>query len=975
VDSQRLARLFDIAIEIPHDDLKAWLDGLRGGDVALRGELEQLLRADARASAFLEAPPPLVAEGLGAAAAPRQFGPYRVLRSIGAGGMGEVWLAERSDGEFEQRVAVKQLAWPTPGLLQRFRQERQILARLEHPCIARLIDGGVDAAGVPYLVMEYVEGVPITDFARAQALDVRACLRLFLRVCDAVQYAHQNLVVHRDLKPSNIFVTADGTPKLLDFGIAKVLAATDALAATQTLARLLTPDYAAPEQFAGGPITTATDVYALGIVLYELLAGARPHRPGSTAGARSRDPTHALDPRPPSATLDRTTGDAAVRRRALRGDLDRIVLTALAAEPQRRYVSAEALAADIRRYLDGRPISVRRDNTMYRLRKFVRRNPWPLAAAAVVLVVCVAATAVSLRQARLAHEQAVRAEQQAARAEEVRRFLVGVFEQAAPDENRGKPITAQQLLAVGANQLAANPRGDVALHAELTGLIGDLYWDLGDYASAEPLLRKAVALNANAAVPARVKARNLQRLAQTEQQKNAFEAAIAHAGQALAFAHEAGHDGIDEVSAVRRVIAEARIGMGNAKDAEPLLQEALAADRTQYGERSQAVADDQLLLGGAFKELSRYDEAVRASRAAIETDTALHGRLHSSVVDGLEALASAQGHRGEYAESEHTLREAVSIAGQIFGAQHRETIVARSNLFWTLEMQGRYAEALQGRMQLLEVEKALADTRPEQLAYAWNFLSSDYIGLGRFADAETAARKSLDIWRRIQGPAIQWDGADAMHNLGVAQQLRGHYAEAEATLREVIAIQARHEPPGSEWLNRTRGNLGNVQRLAHHPAEAVAVIRDALAALAPPGAKASPIRIYLQAQLAEAELDAGHAAAADATATAALAAARTTFPAGNVRIGSALFAAGRARLALRRAGDAEPLLREALAVRRPPLVDGDPRVLEVEVALVNALAALGKSAEAETLAARIRPLLKASATPYAADLGARLAAR
>ncbi len=406
------------------------------------------------ADAFLENPPSFVADAAAAAtAAPTAFGVHRVVRSIGAGGMGEVWLAERSDGEFEQRVAVKQLAYPTPGLLQRFRQERQILARLEHPNIARLIDGGLDANGVPYLAMEYVEGVPITDYAREHALGVADRVRLLVRVCDAVHYAHRNLVVHRDLKPSNIFVLADGTPKLLDFGIAKVLSATEA-EATQTAARLLTPDYAAPEQFTGAAITTATDVYALGVVLYELLTGTRPHRAwrGDPASIVA---TLASDPPPPSAAVDRESADARARRRLLRGDLDRIVMTAIAKEPARRYTSAEALAADLQRYLDGLPVVARGDAALYRVGKFVKRNRFAVAAAVLVVATGIAATAISLREAR-------RANAQAARAQAARQFLVGVFEQASPDENHGRSMTAHELLEKGERssrvRTSPNPR-------------------------------------------------------------------------------------------------------------------------------------------------------------------------------------------------------------------------------------------------------------------------------------------------------------------------------------------------------------------------------------------------------------------------------------------------------------------------------------------------------------------------------------
>ncbi|MGH8173757.1 MAG: serine/threonine-protein kinase, partial [Rhodanobacteraceae bacterium] len=520
---KRIAELFEQAIDVPAAEREAWVARACGDDAALRRDLEGLLRADERAARFMETPPALVAaaspeRGDGA---PTQFGPYRVLRRIGAGGMGEVWLGERSDGEFEQRVAIKQVAYPTPGLLHRFRQERQILARLEHPNIARLIDGGVSADGAPYLVMEYVEGVPITEFVREQALDVSARLRLFLRVCEAVQYAHQNLIVHRDLKPSNIFVTVERVPKLLDFGIAKVLSTTDLDAPTQTIARMLTPDYAAPEQFTGAPVTTASDVYALGVVLYEMLAGSRPQRAERSGEAIS---VLAPDSPAPSTVVDRTTGADPVSRRSLRGDLDRIALTALAADPARRYQSAEALAADIRSHLDGRPIAARGDSAWYRFSKFVRRNRYALAAAALVFAVCIAATVISLQQAR-------RARAEAERAEAVRKFLVGVFAQASPDESKGKPITAHELLDKSEKQIATDLVGQPALTADVTTLLATLYMDVGDYGQAETLLKRTAAAD-EAPVPPEIRARTLTVLANLQSDKRESDSAFENATKA-----------------------------------------------------------------------------------------------------------------------------------------------------------------------------------------------------------------------------------------------------------------------------------------------------------------------------------------------------------------------------------------------------------------------------------------------------------
>ena len=662
-------------------------------------------------------------------------------------------------------------------------------------------------------------------------------------------------------------------------------------------------------------------------------------------------------------------------RRALRGDLDRIILAALETQPQRRYHSAEALAGDIRNYLDGRPINARRDSAWYRMRKFVRRNRVLLAAASIAFAACIAATVVSLQQASLARAQAARAHQEASRASEVLRFLIGVFEQAAPDRSRNQPISAQHLLGIGARQLEDNPHGDPSMRAELTGLIGDLYWDIGDYRSAEPMLQRAIAMGTLAEVPGVVMARNLQRLARTEQERQAFKEALAHAGRALELALAAGSPGADVASAARRVIAGARNGMGDAAAAEALLREAIVQDRVRYGANSEAVAEDLYLLGLALKELSRHDEAIEVSRQAVEVATALHGRLHSSVVNALESLASAQGHRGHFADAERNLREAASIAEQIFGATHRETIVARSNLLWTLEMQGRYAEALEGRLRLREAAAALDEARPEQVAVAWNFLSSDYSGLGRFIDAEKASRESLAIWRGIHGSKITWDGADALKTLGTALHYQGRLAEAEAAFRELIEIQRAHEPPDSEWLNRSRGQLADTLRLAHRNEEALTEIGAAIAVMPESTGTASPIRIYLQTVQAEVEFDAGDITAAETAAESALAAARMAYPQGGFRLGAPLYAYARTQLARGRAEVAEQLLRQSLAVRRPPHPDDDPRVLEVEVALVNALDAQHRTDEAQQLRASLEARLLRSRSPYASELRSRLATR
>src|SRR5690606_33623906 len=459
---QLLRVLLDQALDLPPERRDAFLSEACGDDAALRAELEALLEAEARAGTLLESP---VAERAGelveqlVQAAPEpdallghQVGAYRLLHEIGRGGMGSVYLAERMDGQFEQRVAVKLLrrGLDTDDVLRRFLAERQILASLSHPQIAHLLDGGATPDGRPYLVMEYVEGEPIDVYCDARRLTIVERLARFLGVARAVQYAHRNLGVHRDLQPANILVTAQGGVKLLDFGIAKLLeAGGEAESEQHTLAgfRMMTPEYASPEQVRGEAVTTASDVYQLGLLLYELLAGDRPYRlAGRSPSEIERVICQEQAPRPSTTLLPRRGTDsggdpvprttpeqaAAARRttpqrlhRQLRGDLDAIISTALRKEPQERYASAEALVEDLERWLAGQPVRARGDAWTYRARRFAGRHRWALsAAAAFVLLLGAYAATVSVQASRVRRALA-QARLEAEKSAEVTEFLIG----------------------------------------------------------------------------------------------------------------------------------------------------------------------------------------------------------------------------------------------------------------------------------------------------------------------------------------------------------------------------------------------------------------------------------------------------------------------------------------------------------------------------------------------------------------------
>ncbi len=898
----------------------------------LRIELERLLRADARATTFMERPPALVTSVIDATTRSNevlpQFGPWRALRRIGAGGMGEVWLAERSDGQFEQRAAVKQLAWPTPGLLQRFRQERQILARLQHPDVAHLIDGGVDDRGAPYLVMEYVEGVPITQYVREHALDLRARLLLFLRVCSAVQYAHQNLVVHRDLKPANIFVTADGALKLLDFGIAKVLATTDAAAQTQTAARLLTPDYAAPEQFSGGAITTATDVYALGVVLYELLADARPPR-----RALSEKLSQIAEPPPPSAVGDRTGGVA--WRRALRGDLDRIALTALEADPQRRYASAEALSGDIQRFLDGLPIGVRRASRWYRFRKFARRNRYALAAGVIVVAVCIAAAAVSLRQANLARAQA-------RHAAAVQQFMSGVFAQANPDENKGQPISAQQLLQKGEEQLARMGEAQSALQIDVTAMLGGLYSDIGDTERAENLLEHALA-GVDDKLPDDVRGRVLVGVATLEaESKDSYDSALAHATEGLSALERAAEKDWNQIAIGNRIVALCHVRRHEPEAAIALLQRVTPIHASMLGTHpSEALANEYVVLGVALGDMARFDEAEAAFERGATMLRAFAGSDSRRVAYALNEEAIMFYQRGDLARAEILHREVLEINRKRLGPDNISTLSATSNLLGDIEGQGRIAEALPQRLALLDLAMASTALSPVRKAHHIDAVAIDYRELGRFAESEAMTRKALAMIIEAQGPRARASVLMLRH-LGLILGFEGRYSEAEALLRDALAIQLEGAPMTSFSACGLRRDIGTVLAQQHRYAEAIAQLQALTTDACMVGlADNDSWRPRALADLSQAQLDNGDAAVAYATAQQALAYGRKSLQ-NNYDLGSPLFAMARAALALERPAEAEPLLREALALRSKVHPQDDPRILEVKVGLISALRAQQK---------------------------------
>ena len=799
----RVKSLFEAAADRAPADRAAFLAGATGGDGGLRTEVERLLAADAEAGAYFDTLGLAVVGGDGEERARVEaVGPYRVLEPLGFGGMGAVYRARREDGQFRRDVAVKLVRRGVHSreAAARFRVERQALAALRHPHIARLYDGGVTADGQPWLAMELVDGEPVTAYCDRRRLGVDERLALFLQVCAAVEHAHRRLVVHRDLKPSNVLVAEeDGRPcvKLLDFGLAKLLDDDPGVTvpATAPDRRLLTPAYAAPEQVEGGEVTTATDVYSLGVLLYELLAGRRPEAAG-------RDPARpsaaALQPHtqrsthgetrtvaPEEAAAARATTPARLGRR-LRGDLDRVVLKALRREPERRYATAEALARDVERHRAGLPVEARPATAGYRAGAFVRRHRTGVAAAALVLLATVGGAGAALWQAAEARAERDARAAEAVRAEAALAFVVGLFEDAAPEATGGAPLTVDTLLAQGVTR-AARLAGQPLAEAPVLDALGQIAHSLGDYARADSLHRRALALRTGRLGPAHPDAAlSALRLGDVRFALRDFDAADRLYERAHA-AFEAALTPDDErvVESLNR-LALARYNRSDWAAADSLYRLALARTagpaRAAHPERARALAG----LGEVALQEGQPAEAERLFRQALATRRAGHGDVHPETAEDRLRLAAALQEQGRFAEGAREAGTAADVFRQVYGPDHFSVAQADYERGRLLAKAGDTAAAERAYRAAADGYARTLGPGHAYTAYPLVSLGDLLVGAGRPAEAEATLRRALAVYRA----AGEEDGgllvAGARRHLGRALAAQGRRAEAERVLRESL---------------------------------------------------------------------------------------------------------------------------------------------------------------------------------------------
>ena len=632
-----------------------------------------------------------------------RIGPYRIVRSLGRGGMGEVFLADRADEQFQQQVAIKLVR---RGLLSRQLQgrlklERQILATLDHPNIARLFDGGTTTDGTPYIVMEYVDGEPIDIYCDSRQLSVEQRLRLFQVVCSAVHRAHQNLIVHRDLKPSNILVARDGTPKLLDFGIAKMLDdrhMMHTMAVTQADYRVLTPDHASPEQIRGDPITTASDTYVLGVVLYELLCGCKPF---TLKGNRLGDLERAIceeQPPPPSVVIQaredaagiaRQRGTSPARlRRELAGDLDNIVLMAMRKEAERRYSSVEQFAADVQRYLDGMPVLARADAWNYRAGKFLKRHSLAVALAVGFLAVLVGFSVTTYLQAqRIAQErdvaeaERVRAQTAQQRAEAVKDFLIDSFRLADPSHARGKDITAREILDQGAARITKELRAQPDLQATLLDTIGSVYLSLDLPGDAQPLIEQGLAVRRKLFGERHLDVANsLYSLNRVYEKKGDLKTAEALAIDGLAInTLLTGTQSLETAGSLCR-LGVIEYAKGELSNAQRRLEECLRIRVVQRGPDHEDLTGPLDTLARLAQARRDFPTAQRLYREALRIDLLTRGEDHPQYIRHLHNLATAMAEQGDLAGAEPLYRQTLDLLRKVLGPEHSETIEATGNL-------------------------------------------------------------------------------------------------------------------------------------------------------------------------------------------------------------------------------------------------------------------------------------------------------
>jgi serine/threonine protein kinase/tetratricopeptide (TPR) repeat protein len=769
--AERVAEIVERALEVEIGQRGQLIVDLCGDDQDLFVEVASLLQFEEKARDFIEAPAvekvaEVLAGGVSELKAGEVLGDYKIEKLIGEGGMGEVYLAE--DTKLGRKVAIKLIkqGFGTASFLRHFQNEEKILAGLNHPNIARLYGASVTAAGIPYFVMEYVDGPRLDHYCRDNKLSIQDRLGLFRKVCAAIAYAHQNLVIHRDIKPANIRVTSDGEPKLLDFGIAKLLDPEAAAIAeqTMTLVGVMTPDYASPEQVRGENMTTASDVYSLGVVLYELLTEQKPYKIDNRTPTNVARAITEQEPTRPSAAIARGDGNSKTQNpspKLLRGDLDNIVMMAMRKEVSRRYQSVGQFSEDIRRHLDGRPVIARKDTVGYRASKLIARNKVAVAAAALILLAIISGLIVSLSQAKSARRQRDVAQRERLKEERINTFLQDMLGAAAP-EMKGIDVKVVDLLGEASRRAQAEATSQPDVMADVLMTLGRTYIALGLYDPAVADLRAAVdaSMKANGELhPTTATSMGWLGLALSFQGKTKEGETISR--KAVFLQRKLHPDGNTDLG-----VALYSLGSNlDAKTAEPLLQEASALIKKHLGENNGYYLATLTALGIAHEKLGDANGAESYYRRALEAGRGVERRYRIFLAQASAYLGMLLTNKQSYADAESALRESERVYRDVLGDSNSSSPAIQSSL---------------GRLYCLK---------------------------GDYAHSEIEYRKALELIPKYY-PRDHFIMVGAMAGLGLTLTRANKPKEGERLLREALEIRKKSLPPGNVMIPYTESALG-----------------------------------------------------------------------------------------------------------------------------------------------------------------------
>ena len=837
MDWAEVKKILDKVLDVEADKREGLLDTLELSP-EMRAEVELFLSFDTESEKLMQLPAVEFSQEIATIndLSGHEFGPYRVIRELGHGGMGAVYLAERVDGKFEQRVALKLLKreMNTAALRRRFAQEREILASLEHPNIARLLDAGTTDDKVPFLAMEYVDGTPIDDYCEQHSLDLIARLELFRKVCATVNFAHQNLVVHRDLKPSNIIVTEDGTPKLLDFGISKFLSTDAESTSTVTKLGVMTPGYASPEQLRNESVTTATDVYSLGVILYELLSG---HRPFEDKEANLKEIFQAVidaDPPPPSESWkdlresrnedtgrrERNTSSTRpnVTASAIRGDLDNIILKALKKEPERRYSSAENLSNDIKRHLDGLPVTARPDTFAYRAEKFVKRNSLTVAGGALILIAIIGGVAATLWQARIAAAERDRAQFEAKKSRKINDYMLGVLNfsnpnwlSSNPKQNRDAKIS--DALDEAIKNIDADLADEPEIQGEILFTIGQTFVGQTDYEKAEPVLRRAIEKFAQASdvpVPMAMQARVM--LGDSLRLKGKNEEAEKYMLEAIDYFRVAS---VKDKSLAKWLVIPLN-NLGNVYINQGRFAEAQRSIGEANEHLDELTGQDRVVVpvvmgnyGATFTHTGDFETSLMHYARSMDEFRRLGNDKKYEAGQILNAIGRAYVYANDYQNAEIKLREAREVLTSTVGEKNSYFLL---NLYWVatnLYNQGRYAEAEVEIRKLSELLRAFYPDGHVQIGNAQRLLGEINTKTDRLKEGEQHLREALDhVSKKVKEPNPQI--AQAKAALGENLLLQKQYAEASELLTAALDGYLKTNGEGHPFTKQCRKTLSSL---------------------------------------------------------------------------------------------------------------------------------------------------------------------